>query len=91
MTSRLALSLLAFGALLAAAPAFAQRAPSIGRSTGVVHGQSWQSGQQNLNEFGNRAAPLTRTQQLRQRSAAARRQTTATAPAGRQARRRAAN
>ncbi len=60
--------------LLLAGPALAQGSASVGRSAGVVHGQSWNAGQQDTSGFntGGGGTPTTRTQALRQRSAAAR-------------------
>ncbi|WP_376092047.1 hypothetical protein ACE7GA_22870 [Roseomonas sp. CCTCC AB2023176] len=69
-----ALALPILAALLGAAPAFAQGTAQIGRSSGVVHGQSWNSGQQDLsgyNSSGAGARPTTRSDLVRQRAAAA--------------------
>lgn len=58
--------------LLTAGPVLAQGSASIGRSSGVVHGESWNAGQQDLSGYGtgSNGRPMTRTQALRQRSAA---------------------
>ncbi|WP_426956930.1 hypothetical protein [Muricoccus radiodurans] len=75
--------LLTLGAVLAAGPALAQSAASIGRSAGVVHGQSPMAGSQDLNGFGTGGGgnrPMTRNELVRQRAAAARAQAQANQP-----------
>lgn len=85
------LTILTLSALLGIGSAFAQGSASIGRSAGVIHGQSWGAGQQDLHSYGtgSRGRPITRNQAVRQRAQAAAR-ARARARARAQARARAA-
>jgi hypothetical protein len=64
MTKRLAL--LALGGLLMVGPAFAQG------STGSISRPGWSRGSAPTSDFNSQGTPMTRSQALRQRAAAAR-------------------